>query len=145
MHIVTLLAAIATTAPAAALAQSMPGMDMGRHMDGAPAPTTEPPAIDHAAMSGMDMHGMAGNLGAYAATRDASGTSTWQPDSAPMDAIHHRFGALVGHGPWLCHADLRPAGRTARRRQDVRRLDADGHGATLARRRHADAAGDGQP
>ena len=60
-----------------ALAQSMPGMDMGGM------------AMDHD-MAGMDMsHPMAmhGLLGGYGMSREASGTS-WQPDAAPHAAIH---------------------------------------------------------
>jgi len=73
----------------------MPGMEM-------PAQTPPPahdmpqmsqdmPAMDHRPMTGMTMHGA---LGAYAMTREASGTS-WQPDSAPMDGLHFMS------GPWM--------------------------------------------
>jgi hypothetical protein len=64
-----LLAFLMCTTPA--MAQEMPGMDMG-------------------GMAGMDMsHGMAmpGLLGSYGMSREASGTS-WQPEAAPHDAIH---------------------------------------------------------
>ena len=58
------------------------------------------PAQDHAAhapMAAVDhtahaMH-MAGALGPYPMTRDASGTA-WQPDSTPMEAVHGQY------GPW---------------------------------------------
>ena len=57
----------------------------------------------HAAMGAVDhtahlMH-MTGALGAYAMTRDASGTA-WQPESTPMEAIHGQYGdwATMLHG-----------------------------------------------
>jgi len=55
--------------------------------------------MDRGAMAGMDMQAMAGNLGPYPAARDASGTS-WQPDSAPMAAIHGHLGgwSTMVHG-----------------------------------------------
>ncbi len=67
-------------------AQDMPGME--HHHD---APATAP-IHDHAAMAGMAGHTMAGALGAYPMTRDASGTA-WQPESSPMAAI---MGSLGG-------------------------------------------------
>jgi hypothetical protein len=57
-------------------------------------------------MQGMDMSGMttpsatmAGDLGGYPMTRDASGTS-WQPESAPMAGLHRQVGdwATMLHG-----------------------------------------------
>ena len=61
---------------------NMPGMDMSNMGD--------------MNMAGMDMsHGMmAGTLGPYSMMRDASGTS-WQPDSAPMAAIHGTLGSWM--------------------------------------------------
>ena len=93
----TLLAALALSAgPVLAQApadphaghdmSSMPGMDM--------------PAMD---MSGTDMadmdmsgehHAMAGALGPYGATREASGTA-WQPDASVHEGLHLR------RGPWM--------------------------------------------
>lgn len=115
-RIVSLLAAATMSLPTAAAAQSMPdmpGMEMGdpgdRHDMSAPKPApmpaaSPPPQYDHAAMNhgamaGMDMNAMAGNLGPYPAARDASGTA-WQPDSAPMQAIHGRLGgwSTMVHG-----------------------------------------------
>ena len=84
---------------AAARAQDMPGMAM-------PAPPAAPPAKPDD-MSGMDMGHtpamMAGQLGAYPMTRDASGTS-WQPDSAPMPGFAWSAAGWTGmvHG----YADL---------------------------------------
>jgi len=51
--------------------------------------------VDHTAHL---MH-MTGALGAYAMTRDASGTA-WQPESTPMEAIHGQYGnwATMLHG-----------------------------------------------
>lgn len=87
--------------PAFAADMDMPGMDMPM----APEATSNPPqtsipstrpaptaAVTQDDMQGMDMsHAMAGNLGNYAMTRDASGTS-WQPDSTPMQGIHFNEG-----------------------------------------------------
>jgi hypothetical protein len=47
---------------------------------------------------GMSMGGMAGDLGPYPMSRDASGTS-WQPDSAPMTGV---YGRVLG---WSAMAD----------------------------------------
>jgi hypothetical protein len=57
-------------------------------------------------MPGMDMSSMpmmAGQLGGYGMSRDASGTS-WQPDSTPMDGVNWQGGGWSGmlHG----YADL---------------------------------------
>jgi hypothetical protein len=45
------------------------------------------------------MQGMTGMLGGYAASREASGTS-WQPEAAPVEAIHAQFGewTTMTHG-----------------------------------------------
>jgi len=86
--------------------QSMPGMAM---------PTPPPPPAEHAqhaATAGHDMQdmpGMAmpeheqdqpmtGALGAYATSREASGTS-WQPDATPHGGLHLMTGdwMLMGH------------------------------------------------
>lgn len=60
--------------------------------DGAAPPVdhtahTAMPAADH----GAHLMHMAGALGPYAMTRDASGTA-WQPESTPMEAIHSQAG-----------------------------------------------------
>ena len=79
-----------------------------------PPPTAAPPSpsadlpMDMAGaggMSGMDMSGGehmhgAGQLGAYPATRDASGTA-WQPDSAQHGGLHLKAGGgwtVMAHG-----------------------------------------------
>ena len=65
----------------------MAGMDIG----GSPRPAHD--------MGVMDMHGD-GQLGAYPATRDSSGTS-WQPDSASHDGLHLDAGGgwrVMAHG-----------------------------------------------
>jgi len=60
-------------------------------------------AMSNGSMSDMPgmggMGSMRGDLGAYGMTRDASGTS-WQPESAPMEAIGKDFGAwsIMLHG-----------------------------------------------
>ncbi len=56
-------------------------------------------AMDHGAMAGgHDEHAMTGALGAYPASRDASGTA-WQPDSSDHGGIHVTSGdwMLMGH------------------------------------------------
>ena len=93
--------ALATVLPAqAGQAQPMPpmpGMDHSRTTPPAPA------APSMADMPGMDMpvHKMTGALGAYAMTRDASGTA-WQPDASALDGLH------IMRGDWMImvHADL---------------------------------------
>lgn len=76
-----------------------------QHMDGMvmPAPIPAQPAATAAVddMAGMDMsdHGsMKGALGAYAANREASGTS-WQPDTELHGGLHAMAGdwMLMGH------------------------------------------------
>ncbi len=61
----------------------------------APAEHGAAAPVDHTAHL---LH-MTGALGAYAMTRDASGTS-WQPESTPMEAIHGQYGdwATMLHG-----------------------------------------------
>lgn len=99
--LVTILAAQSVAANAQDSMAGMPGMDR-------PAPSASPsvPASTATAtqpMPGMDMSGgamtgmaemgaMKGDLGGYAMSRDASGTS-WQPDSSPIEGLHHDFGA----------------------------------------------------
>jgi hypothetical protein len=98
-----LLAALAAASPAAG--QSVPDTAMpdmpGMNHEPPPAPAAAaPPAGQDMAgmdmsghdMAGMDMGGMKGNLGAYAMTRDASGTA-WEPDSTPMEGLHSQHGA----------------------------------------------------
>src|SRR5262245_40605407 len=70
---------------------AMPQPDHTQH--GAPAQQDH---AAHAAMEAVDhsahlLH-MTGALGAYAMTRDASGTA-WQPESTPTEAIHGMYGA----------------------------------------------------
>jgi hypothetical protein len=96
-----------------AIAQDMPGMTMPPAPAVAPVPAAAP-AHDHAAMSGMDIHGdmagmdmgggehmhaMKGAYGPYSGTREASGTS-WQPDSSTHAGLHLSSGswALMLHG-----------------------------------------------
>jgi len=97
-------------------AQSMPDMPgMSVPAQSAPAQPAAPahdmsqmdpamPGMDHAAMPGMDHEAggvaMHGALGAYAMTREASGTS-WQPDSAPMDGLH----LMAGQWMVMVHGD----------------------------------------
>jgi hypothetical protein len=80
---------------------NMPGMAKGQ-ADQPAAPKPPPPRSAAGPMAGMDMGAMtmmAGELGRYAMTRDASGTS-WQPDSSPMDGLAWQFGDWTGmaHG-----------------------------------------------
>lgn len=92
-----------TTAPADAppTGANMPGVKMNG--DGA--------GVD---MGGMDMGAMTGDLGAYPASRDASGTS-WQPDSSPMDGVHASEGgwSLMAHGYATLVYDDQGGGRGA--------------------------------
>ena len=90
-------------------------MDHGARVHAAPPPAGAAPA-DHSAIPGMDpampgmampeaehgampgmVHSMAGALGAYPATREASGTA-WQPD-----ASQHQ-GLMRQAGPWMLMA-----------------------------------------
>jgi len=86
-------AALILAAGAAMAQEAMPGMD---HSPKAPA---KDPDMAHMDMSGMDMpgmdmnHPMAGALGPYGATREASGTS-WQPDTSTHEGLH------LTRGPW---------------------------------------------
>jgi hypothetical protein len=112
--------ALAQSEPASQNGHDMAGMDMSgmagmnhgpRAGSEAPAPTT--PAAPHAGhdmssmpgmdMAGMDMpgmdmsggaHAMAGALGPYAATREASGTA-WQPEASAHDGLHLMRGAWM--------------------------------------------------
>ena len=68
---------------------AMPGMDPAM-------PGMAMPEAEHGAMSGM-VHSMGGALGAYPATREASGTA-WQPD-----ASQHQ-GLMKQAGPWMLMA-----------------------------------------
>ena len=67
-------------------------------MDGMTMATPIAPGETSGAMAGMDMHG-AGQLGAYPATRDASGTA-WMPDSSQHSGLHLMAGAwtVMAHG-----------------------------------------------
>ena len=64
-------------------------------------PTMDHSTMDHSAMGHAmpDMAPMTGMLGAYAMTREASGTS-WQPDASPHDGMHVMAGdwSLMVHG-----------------------------------------------
>ena len=93
-------AALALAAPAYAQQMDMPGMAMPAESQ--PAATQPPP--DHSGMSGMAMpgmdrsdHAMSAALGAYAATRESSGTA-WQPDSS------RHSGAMKMSGGWMLMA-----------------------------------------
>lgn len=91
-----LLAVSAFAFPSAALAQ-----DHEHHA--MPAPEAAPPqnhAAHTAAHEAHQGHAMSsGLLGDYPMTRDASGTA-WQPDSAPMEALHGswRGWSTMAHG-----------------------------------------------
>ena len=97
------VASLSLALPAAA--QDMPGMPGMNH----PKPTAPSPAaspMEAGTQTGMtmadsDMPGMrmASAIGAYAMTRDASGTS-WQPDTSPHEGIH----AMVGGWMTMTHA-----------------------------------------
>ncbi|CAN5292707.1 hypothetical protein BH09PSE2_BH09PSE2_12830 [soil metagenome] len=100
-----LLAATALAVPNFAFAQvpPAPAHDMAS-MPGMVMPPAPPPPADHdmagmAGMGGMNHMSMAGALGDYPATRDASGTA-WQPDSAPHDGLHLSYGewSVMTHG-----------------------------------------------
>jgi hypothetical protein len=101
----SLVLALAASAAGAQDMADMPGM--GKSAPAVPS-MPPPPAIApglHGAgdpMAGMDMGAstmMAGELGQYAMTRDASGTS-WQPDSSPMQGFAWKSGDWTGmaHG-----------------------------------------------
>ncbi len=111
-----LVTLLATSLPHAAAAQAMPGMTMpaapGPAQAASPAPdsmpgsmtapqpqTASPPHTGGMDMAGANMGSMKGDLAAYPATRDASGTS-WQPDSSPMMGVMgdaHGW-SLMAHG-----------------------------------------------
>ena len=91
-------AALLTAAPAAAqdlAAPAMPGMDHSQMSPAQPEPGHDMAGMDmsHMDMPGMD-HAMRGALGAYAMTREASGTS-WQPDASTHEGLH------LTAGPWM--------------------------------------------
>ena len=96
-------AALLTAAPAAAqdlAAPAMPGMDHSQMSPAQPEPGHDMAGMDmsHMDMPGMD-HAMRGALGAYAMTREASGTS-WQPDASTHEGLHLTAGAWMAmvHG-----------------------------------------------
>ncbi len=96
-------AALLTAAPAAAqdlAAPAMPGMDHSQMSPAQPEPGHDMAGMDmsHMDMPGMD-HAMRGALGAYAMTREASGTS-WQPDASTHEGLHLTAGAwmVMVHG-----------------------------------------------
>jgi hypothetical protein len=94
---------------------AMPGMETP--MPAKPAPAASTPKVKMDDMAGMDMSGdmagmamghdhmshnhmsMSGNLAAYPASRDATGTA-WQPDSAKHEGWHFSVGPwmLMAHG-----------------------------------------------
>jgi hypothetical protein len=82
---------------AALMATPAWAQDHSGHQMPAPAPGEDHTGHDMSAMSGMD-HAMAGALGDYAMTREASGTS-WQPDASEHAGIHVMRGdwSLMGH------------------------------------------------
>lgn len=61
-----------------------------------PAPA-EPDAMADMDMSSMDMGAMTGALGAYAMTREASGTA-WQPDASEHSGVHGSAGGWMTMG-----------------------------------------------
>jgi hypothetical protein len=67
-------------------AMDHPQMDHSRH------------GMDHGAMNGVEGHAMTSALGAYAMTRDGSGTS-WVPEASRHGGIHAQAGdwMLMGH------------------------------------------------
>lgn len=99
-----------------ALAQHQ-GHDMGNMAMPAPAPAPVPtpaPTEDHSQHQGHDMsgmampaggstqpHGMTGALGAYPASREASGTA-WQPDASSHSGVH----LVAGEWMLMAHANL---------------------------------------
>ncbi len=113
MRLPPLLAALALACPALLATASARAQDGPSAGGGAPiAPPPAAPAPDDTPgtpeMSGMDMSGSApaarmhhgaGQLGAYPATRDASGTA-WRPDSARHDGLHLPVGGwtVMAHG-----------------------------------------------
>jgi len=84
----------------------MPGMPADKSDQppaAAPPAASAPPGmvVDQMDMPGMDMGGramMAGQLGAYPMTRDASGTS-WEPNSTPMDGMSGK----ADDWTWMLH------------------------------------------
>ena len=98
-----LTASLALALPATAQdMKDMPGMPATPPPAPSPAPMDMPmdhpmPGMDHGAMS----HGMTSAIGAYAMTRDGSGTS-WQPDASPHEGIH----ATAGGWMTMTHALL---------------------------------------
>jgi len=107
---------ILATAIATAIAFPALAQHDHHHADTAPPPSANAQRTDHssmghegmpeAEMAGMHMsaqqhaaHGMAGALGPYAASREASGTS-WQPDASSHGGLHTMQGdwMLMAHG-----------------------------------------------
>ncbi|HEX5184078.1 MAG TPA: hypothetical protein VFW19_13145 [Allosphingosinicella sp.] len=105
---------ILSAVPAAAFAQTMPGMDMGAQPSSKAAPVPKPPPVSvapspppapaHASpapppQGGMPGMNMGGGESAVAADRWASGTA-WQPAVTPMAGPHVMAGdwMLMAHG-----------------------------------------------
>jgi hypothetical protein len=88
----TLLTAAPAAAQDAAPTPAIPGMDASKMAPAQPEPGHDMAGMD---MPGMDMgQPMHGALGAYAVTREASGTS-WQPDASTHEGLH------LTTGPWM--------------------------------------------
>ena len=86
MLIRTLLAATALTAPMAANAQSMPGMDMGQHEHHAPAPIEAPPMpLNHGSMD----HASIAPATSAKPPQDAAAPQHAAMDHGPMTGMDH--------------------------------------------------------
>jgi hypothetical protein len=94
-------ASLLVLAATPSLAEDHFGMDHGE-MDHAKTDHSQPPSANHAGHdAGGIGHGMAGFLGPYPMTREASGTS-WQPDVSPHEGVHQQLAewSVMTHG-WL--------------------------------------------
>ena len=86
MLIRTLLAATALTAPMAANAQSIPGMDMGQHEHHAPAPIKAPPMpLNHGSMD----HASIAPATSAKPPQDAAAPQHAAIDHGPMTGMDH--------------------------------------------------------
>ena len=86
MLIRTLLAATALTAPMAANAQSIPGMDMGQHEHHAPAPIKAPPMpLNHGSMD----HASIAPATSAKPPQDAAAPQHAAMDQGPMTGMDH--------------------------------------------------------
>jgi hypothetical protein len=93
--------AAALLASAPARAQEAGDEMQGHDMSEMPGMETNPPVGDHSARHTAQTPGMAGALGGYPSTREASGTA-WQADASPHEGLH------LMSGPWMlmAHATL---------------------------------------